>query len=324
MSSAQDEFRQQLLGYVYGELKGDELAAFEAQLASSEEYQRELASMRETLQLAREGLSALAEAAPPRLHGKLIALADAREAAPRKPSFWAWLRNPSLIAVAGLATIALLAVVSRQNPFDAKHDRVPIGEEPKPAAPVLERNAEESQGPGANELAPPAPTRETPQPATHRKREASADERRGAAAKSSGPMRDRAAPRKYAEPPPARDDQLAAPSAAAAESVEAAPMPRAEPAAPKRAAANGGGAYDLEKPSTSRFAQPPPAAPTVPQLAPDQAVNLAREHAEHARWQEAALAYRELLRRYPDDPRKSEWQRELDLAKRVLEGHNSH
>jgi hypothetical protein len=375
MTLSQDQFRQHLLDYVYGELKGAELAAFEAQLASSEECRRELAEMRETLQLVRHGLSALEEAPPERMRSKLVALGAQRDPTP-KPSFWAWLRNPGVLAVAGLATVAMLTVMSRRNPLDPKHDFGADGAirvEHEASAPAPQHKAEEpsaepapaSEQPTADEAQPSeaansgaespararskrAATREDARAPTRAASATSAEKLSAPAAPATGSARDRAAPellraapRKYAEPPAPRasqapamesshPSQLIAPGRPAAEGGSAIQSRGASAAPPSAPAAKGS---EAERAEDDRFAEPPPPAPTArslgaptpAQLAPDDAIAVARVHAQNARWSEAARAYRELLRRYPDDPRKTEWRRQLDLMNRAQpRGHNPH
>ena len=142
MTLSPEQFRERLIGYLYGELEGDELAAFEACLAESEAYRRELESMRDTLQRARSGLAELEQnpparvrrgvldfaaeqvaEAPPARHPQVAAARGGAAApVPRMGGFFAWLRNPGFITATGFATLALLAILTRKSILAPQRD----------------------------------------------------------------------------------------------------------------------------------------------------------------------------------------------------------
>lgn len=143
MTLANDRFREQLMGYVYGELEGESLREFEDSLRASEQYRSELAAVQETLRLSREGLGALRarDEAPPTRVSRLV-LAAAAEASgeparaqgvqaappeaaqPRRAqsrdreretsSFWSFLRTPWLLPTLGVAAAVSVVVLHKQ------------------------------------------------------------------------------------------------------------------------------------------------------------------------------------------------------------------
>lgn len=325
-----EQFRERLLDYLYDELTRDERTAFEASLAESEVYRRELEAMRETVQLARSGLAALEEAPPARAsqaalefaaQHRAAQVAEERAQAEPKPSFWSWLRSPTFAAVAGFATVAALAVVSQRNVFDPKPDvdlpAIELGEPraapPPPAADEAKRERLEEPEPAPRDSAPPS----RPEPASSPSRPAleSAPARKPASDSA------RPAQRSFAPPPPPRASGGAAPNA---------PQKRAAESGTRRRAAD---PVESEA-SESRFAPPPPAAATAAQdsemLSDDgvqdtleDAVRAARQHVAEGRLREAARAYRELLRLYPREPRAPEWRRQLEVTNETIrKGHN--
>jgi hypothetical protein len=73
-----EQFRDRLIDYLYGELEGDELEAFETRLLESESCRRELSALQETLGIARAALSGpLLEEPPARVRAALLAAAGA-------------------------------------------------------------------------------------------------------------------------------------------------------------------------------------------------------------------------------------------------------
>jgi hypothetical protein len=161
------------------------------------------------------------------------------------------------------------------------------------------------------------------------------------------PARQRRSPRgtKFATPPadwqrsPAAESEARAPTA-----THAAPTrdDRAPAVAPSEARARGASsALKTSEASDDsltlgaaheRTAAPAAAAPSAPDSptssdaldsalpAPLTAARLdrrAREHAAATRWAQAAADYRELLRRFPQDPRRKLWNEQLELALRA-------
>jgi TolA-binding protein len=140
-----ERFREQLVGYLYGELEGESLREFEASLQASEDYRRELTSMQETLRVSRAGLGALRErdhAPPSRVSSAVLAAAAAqvrelaaevgprvgqplakarrgatRSDAPEASSFWSFLRTPWLLPTLGVA--AAVSVVVLYKPVES-------------------------------------------------------------------------------------------------------------------------------------------------------------------------------------------------------------
>src|SRR5262245_36608501 len=80
MTFSLEQFRERLVDYLYGDLTGDELAAFEACLAESDACRRELENMRDTLRHARASLADLEEAPPPHVRRAVFDFAAERAA----------------------------------------------------------------------------------------------------------------------------------------------------------------------------------------------------------------------------------------------------
>ena len=141
MTLSSEQFREQLVDYLYGELEGDSLREFEASLRASELCRRELEAMKETLRISREGvpsLRALDDAPPSRVNSAIMAAAaaQAREllaepgavrsradepraeaGAPRRggaPSLWSWLRTPWLLPTLGVAAAVSIVVLHKR------------------------------------------------------------------------------------------------------------------------------------------------------------------------------------------------------------------
>jgi anti-sigma factor RsiW len=123
-----ETFRAQLVDYLYGELEGDALRAFEAKLAESAECRRELEALQETLTLAREGLRVQADEEPPaRVRDAVLraaaqpakgeqasANAPAAQHATAEGGFWAWLRAPWLLPTLGVCAAVAVVVLGRR------------------------------------------------------------------------------------------------------------------------------------------------------------------------------------------------------------------
>src|SRR4051812_35216023 len=79
MTLSFEQFRERMVDYLYQELTGDELRAFEAYLSESAEARRELSALQSTLHIARQGLAqAAAEEPPTRVRAAVLAAAQAQ------------------------------------------------------------------------------------------------------------------------------------------------------------------------------------------------------------------------------------------------------
>lgn len=390
MTLTKEQFRQQLVDYLYGELQGAERDAFERRLAASEPHRRELEAMRGTLASARSGLAELQEAPPPALHRRILALAQQetepdqtaptptpatveRGRHPWPPNHWAprWLRSPTFISAAGLATVALLAVLSRKALHSRPEDLTTTGVSAPAAQPTPEVSAgpsaadEAARSPGAGPAQPNAATgmaadspadtsKPTPAEVSPQRRPARTSETLEEPKKKGGAADPRpSAARSYAEPPPSWNRR---PAAAPAESStpkasaergssaqrregESRPQPPASPPAAGApppapevsASARGiGSMEEFERSAADADADADArhdlagagAAPSSDQggnarYAPNALIRRAEAHLAMDRPREAARAYRALLRRFPEDPRRADWQRQLTMADRA-------
>jgi hypothetical protein len=338
---SEEQFREQLVDYLYGELDGAQRDAFEASLAASPQRQAELEAMRETLRTARTGLAALNEEPPARLRGAILDAERASHARvlPLKP----WYRRASTItpalAAAAALTFAVLAPRRDQQPrLDNEQAPAPPAAEPTAAPqgePIVEQLVE-SESKGKLE----APAEKKRDVRVQRRARPELDDSKdglsgfappppgwgsGAVGRSGGggsgdALEGVAAdkPRVQAE---ARARREEAESSARAASATSAPAPvaakpakraRAPEAAPKSSA-------DLAsaEPASAEPARGP-SADAGSQRAPDAMVQRAREHVSARRWSEAVIAYRELLMRFPKDERAASWRSELGDAARAL------
>lgn len=160
MTLTRQQFREQLIDYVYDQLAAPDRAAFEACLAESDEYRRELGELRSTLQLAREGLAALEEDPPARVKRAVLAAARTRPVV--KARFSAlWLAPLSVAAVVGLAVLVKTRTPERAAPSTAPVSAPAVREaSPEPPADEAARAPEASEAPGsgaADRSAPAAP-----------------------------------------------------------------------------------------------------------------------------------------------------------------------
>lgn len=357
MTLTMEQFRERLVDYLYGELEGEEREAFEACLAASETCQQELESMRHTLSHARSGLAELQEPPPPGLHHRLLALADREgrrsHARLRLPWIVLWLRNPAFISAAGLATVALLAVVGRQA-FRARPEDLanPPAQTTHPTADSAATPTREVAKPGASDGERTAPEATEPtdrQP--HQRRglgEASPAQldqaTEGAPAPPSAKKAQPAPPRRtYAEPPPSWRPQRAAERTRRRER-RATPAARGEKktkgAAPAPVGARPSDLADDTRATPMDLQQesePEPEAKAAPALrsaatdgsgsgagaagsghyAPAELIRRAEKHLAEGRPQDAARAYLSLLQRFPQDPRRADWRARLTAAKRA-------
>jgi hypothetical protein len=359
VSLSDEQFREQLVDYLYEELEGAQLEAFEAALALPAR-RAELEALRETLRAARSGLAALAEEPPTGARASILA-AEQASREPARVVRGPWFRKlhagvvlPALAAAAALA-FAVLAPRRDHVPGQnyevearprARERRNEAPAEPFPGSPsALPEAPREQARPGEPPKDQPPSADEAEQSASgsapaqsERKREAPARARRpageGVAGRSGGG---------YAQPPPAAWDDLSdrggvgalrevAPRAEQARASRAADTESAASTPPAAAPAKKGDpasivrTRDRGRASTSAAPAAEQAAPQSPQAAPeldarnnpDALVERARAHAEARRWADAAIAYRELLQRFPRDPRAAAWRSELGRVAREL------
>ena len=365
MTLPMEQFRELLLDYVYGQLEGEPLRAFEDCLRESADCRRELALLQSTLQRARAGLASAAQAEDPapiaRMRSKVLAAAAEAHASARtservpahltrlrqvEPSAHSglvagalqWLRAPWLLPSLGVAAAVALLVLGRQvEPPDTHGARQ--------AAPAASAAAHEPAVAPSAPAQVPGPSRvgESQSPLGQ---QAPADERQRPTSARSGAARARAPSKGFAAPPPAWvEEQPAMRERAVVEQRRAREEPGA-PAAPAPARAEGslsdgarGGVGPSAAPASgaaaataSRAARDDAHAELelagkdkasaksaqAPGRAPDAALHVASEHFMAQRFEQAAAAYRELLRRYPDDPRAAGWKRRLALSTSAL------
>jgi hypothetical protein len=137
-----EQFRERMIDYLYEELTGDDLRAFEAYLRESAEARRELSALQSTLRIAREGLvQGVAEEPPARVRGAVLAAAQAqvleaqraarttRAVATRadESSYWNRLRASWLLPTLGVAVAAALVVFGKniESPKPSSEREVP-------------------------------------------------------------------------------------------------------------------------------------------------------------------------------------------------------
>ncbi|MET0283644.1 MAG: hypothetical protein ABW352_04220 [Polyangiales bacterium] len=318
---SEEQFREQLVDYLYDELDQAQRAAFEAELASSTERRAELEAMRATLRSARTGLSALDEEPPARLRGAIL---DAERAShvvrPR-----AWYRRGITVAPLLAAAAALTFAVLAPRP---EHQPGPdYASEPAPGAPlapaVPEPMPEASRDePGVGELARAPVESKSKLEASDKAREKKGELRARSASRRGPALQERADDRAvsnegFAQPPAdwgsgslgaagggGLRDQREAEERSDVPASRPAPAPAARAAAPKKSAA--AESAELAKPARDAGS------------APDELVQRAQEHMAAHRWSQAVIAYRELLQRFPKDERAARWRSELGEAARAL------
>lgn len=349
MTLTPEQFQERLVDYLYGELSGDDLASFEASLASSEARRRELASMQKTLGLTRRALAGpLASEPPARVRSAVLQAAEAaarasaeegkehevaRQAAlaraeasalsAREPGserpvgwrrLWAWLTEPWVFPALGVASAFVIWAVLERRDLNA----------PMPASapePMAQADREEAEPAAASEGSyaqpPPAPKaapgRAPGAPAELADKRASRPQRSASRASSDD----------FAEPAPAvRARGGGGPSDEAIgkgmASAGSAPVRRrdVESKAPAK------------KSELADEAPLPPAAsaPAAPVMAEREAARKEAPQPEDTREvlvrraqalvdagerTRAAEVYRTLLRDHPDDARADTWRRTL-------------
>jgi hypothetical protein len=210
-----DQFHERLIDYLYGQLEGEELRAFEDYLRESEEGRRELASLQTTLRVAREGLAQAVDEPPVRVRGAVLAAAAAQVHTAKPPlaarptrvdeqgGLARWLRATWLLPSLGVAAAVGLVVFSKNLQSPRSHvDEHAV----KPAA------APEQQHPA---VPPPSAAASEPEQAEDKGRQPAEDMRKAPAKASRS---DRAATRTkdddFALPPPAWNPKRAQPTRA--------------------------------------------------------------------------------------------------------------
>jgi hypothetical protein len=172
MSDEREQFRQRLLDYLYGELEGAELAAFEAQLAESQPNRDELAALQRTLETSRAGLAMLEEAPPARISRTVNNFAQAHAeaiASERSARAWhtgvsSWLRKPIWAGALGVSAVVALVLIIRA-PKSSQPGRSSELPDSSPAAPAPLPASETPESSGGDSHAEPTtqrPARQTP------------------------------------------------------------------------------------------------------------------------------------------------------------------
>jgi hypothetical protein len=291
VSLSDEQFREQLVDYLYGELSDARRAAFEAALAESADRRAELEAYRATLRHARSGLAALSEDPPARLRSAVLDAERASKVVSRK----AWYRRSAALvpALAAAAALAFAVLSPRRDHQMGPEYEVP----PLPAAPVQ---------PAAP--APPPPSQPAPVDRASTKAGAPAKERRRAVDKE--PAKKKAGADgfgAFAEPPAGwgggAQPKAEPERAAEAESKDDRASGGAPAAAPARAAA----------PAPARDAREEHV-----ERAPAALVERAKALIDARRWADAIIAYRELQQRFPRDERVPAWRSEQSRAARAL------
>jgi hypothetical protein len=174
-----EQFRERMVDYLYEELTGDELSAFEAYLSESAEARRELSALQSTLRIAREALAqGSAEEPPARVRAALLEAAQAQVLEPQRAarttralasvaedrSFWSRLRASWLLPTLGVAAAVALVVFgkNREAPMPSSERTAPNAvNTPAQGSPSSEREAPSApaeRSPSADEPAASPPT----------------------------------------------------------------------------------------------------------------------------------------------------------------------
>ncbi len=354
MAADCEQTRARMLDLLYSELsagaRADVDADIHAHWAGCAACQAELTTLESTRDLARRSMAA--DQPPPRVHAAIVRAATAALPAPRRtappeprPSVWAWLRGkwtlPTFATVGAVAVFLLASRIFFEPERTYQRGRQGVAPAESAAAPAAQpvdptgTPAPEPAGAAsaAGDEPGPAPAAQPAAPPVHRRRAAPP-------ARADHP-RQTAEPRpeaEFAAPPPAAarsrdfddrpaDDERAASSrlnaggqgsAGAATRAPAAPKAKAQPAKKTEEKAE----QKAEAPAAEQFAAPP--ARAAPSPAPRAAG--ARESAAvradrlftQARWTEAAIAYRELLRDDPLNPDVPRWRQRLAACEAAL------
>jgi hypothetical protein len=333
-----DEFQERLVDYLYGELEGDELRAFEDHLRAWDEARRELATLQATLRTARDGLTQIVDGPlPARVRSTLLAAAGAQLRAaepspaipptlvPEQGAFLRWLRAPWLLPTLGVAAAVALVVFG-------KHSQAPSMQVDEQTA----KPSEQQPGPSPASAPPSTATSESRPPEDKGGQPAADMQQAPAKAARSRHERARSQNEGFAVPPPAweakreqasgtleesRPKQAPAASGAARKSSAAAEReaPLAQdkasgglgeasgPRVDRRAAAERSESLDgLAEPTT-----PAPAAravPAAPAVADDARIESANERQPTHAQAKPALAPDDLARRAQQHVTAQRWQ----------------
>ncbi|MDB4973785.1 MAG: hypothetical protein JWN48_2126 [Myxococcaceae bacterium] len=344
MKLSMQQFQDQLIDYLYGQLEGEALREFERCLAESEACRSELATLQDTLTRTRSELRRDPEAPPPRVRAAVLAAAAEQlrvmpaapapaplraAAAPpaqttkqtaQESSFWSLVRTPWLVPTLGVAAaVALLVFHKEVEAPRSTLERQPSEPELAPASspaplPAAERSVATTSAPKGY-AEPPRHWRGQREEALRGARESHAEAERDerTAAPEQASLQDKAR-------------HATAPAAAPASVVAAAAPAPAKPAADGLARIGGagagsGGSY-VRGPSASSAASSPRAegAANVASASRkksasssrrDQLVARAQRQVVAAEWAQAIASYRELLKHFPDDPQVSGWRGQL-------------
>lgn len=326
MTAPDESFREQLVSYLYGELQGEALRSFEAQLAASESARRELAALQRTLHLTRAARADLLEEPPARGREALLraAAAGVREDPPARGSNEQTVRRLVrplrwLAPTLAVAAAALLLVVKRGEDAGEHPLRRPEPATHEPAAAPSEELGATEAPPAARALPSEArgPSTEYAEP-PGKHSVGSSPEAKGSGARGVARTRSATRPRSLADAPTpeARSEPVPDVLAQAGSRAPArAPVPAAAPkrefaAAPSEARAEEEGAR-VAKPASSAGGS---AAEGAAQL-----LARAREHTAAGRYAQAVALYRQLLERFPDHPRAALFRSELARARALAE-----
>jgi hypothetical protein len=351
MTLSREQFKDQMVDYLYGELAAEERAAFEASVAQSEELRRELASMQGTLRSARAGLQSLAEEAPARVRQNVLAFAEQHKPARSvnrvrvtdAPTGSGWLARFSqprwvgALSVAAIAGLALLTNSLSQHdtlsdlepaPQSAAQPTAASAERANEAAPVLEPvlPAEPAEPQPARELGAhdrqPSAKRSAPQATRSRRAEPSASKGIGSA--TSGSLEADEARAELRAPEPAALAPAAAEAKAEGFGSGAVPAKSSTHATANAEREMAQPVDDLGSAAARRSGNSAPggaaiiAAPAPrASLSADDLVKQARAHVAAGRMPQAIADYRTLLQRFPKDKRALEWTKTLQ---RLVQG----
>jgi hypothetical protein len=335
VSLSEEQFREQLVDYLYGELEDAQREAFEASLAQSSERRAEVEALRATLRTARTGLSALHEDPPARARSAIL---DAERASRvrvlgRKPWYRRGATLTPLLAAAAALTFAVLSPRRDQPLHQEQVERAAAPEAPAPrqeaegardeVAPSGQQAEEGARDPlGERKRALEAASKGSSEPPRARKREQSRPGADKAPARRAASHDDVDGLSDFAEPPPGwGGGGLVGSGAAAPAAVKPAQEQESRGAADRWADAPAHPAPVASRPASApRMAAQEASAESKADAssAADALVKRAREHVEARRWSEAVIAYRELLLRFPNDARAASWRSELGSAARAL------
>ncbi|MFL5305599.1 MAG: anti-sigma factor family protein [Polyangia bacterium] len=335
MAADCEQTRARMLELIYGELPPAARAEVDAHVAGCAACRAELAALQSTRALARRSLAA--DEPPARARAAILRAATAalpaapRPAAPAsKPSAWAWLRGkwtlPTFATVGAVAVFLLASRIFLEPEKTYQRGREGLVP-PEPAAQPVVPKAEPAEPAGAG------PAGFAPEPSFAVKPAAAPARRRHAApaARADQPQSEgeQAAPQ-FAPPPPAapappaaaggdllerRFDQDRTPAFGMTEDRQGSAGAATPPAAASSAKAHAAprAMKKAEAPAVEQFEAPAAAASTAPRAAGGRESPVARADRlfTQARWAEAAIAYRELLRDDPRNPEVPRWRQRL-------------